>query len=264
MTDSTYNTIVVAFQDEGFAPDPDCVYEDSSVRRTVTQEYLSAVDWSDPGHVARALRVFEQLIEGFDGQALLSLRKALRRDGYELDAEGTITRTAPEPVSLGSLAALRDPAAIIDNLERIQRAADIDPAQVIGSAKELIESTAKTVLLELRLPVNDKDYVPDLVRQAQQALLLHPSSATSGPDGSDAVKKILGSVTGVAVGVAELRNRGFGTGHGARSRRPGLHPRHAQLAVNAALTWCQLVLDTLADPNAPWRAAPNASTTTTT
>lgn len=67
-------------------------------------------------------------------------------------------------------------------------------------------------------------------------------------------KKILGSVTSVAIGVAELRNRGYATGHGAGSARVGLHPRHAQLAVNAAVTWCQLILDTLADTNAPWRS----------
>jgi hypothetical protein len=89
-----------------------------------------------------------------------------------------------------------------------------------------------------------------LIHKAQQALHLHPSSATPGPDGSKAVKRIVGSVTGVAIGVAELRNRGYG----ATSARVGLHARHAHLAVNAAFTWCQLMLDTLADTNAPWRS----------
>lgn len=58
----------------------------------------------------------------------------------------------------------------------------------------------------------------------------------------------------VAIGVAELRNRGWGTGHGAAGSRGGLHARHAQPAVNAAVTWCQLMLDTLTDTDAPWRA----------
>jgi len=57
----------------------------------------------------------------------------------------------------------------------------------------------------------------------------------------------------VTAGLAELRNRGYGTGHGAAGPRVGLRPRHAHLAVNAAITWCQLMLDTLADPEAPWR-----------
>jgi hypothetical protein len=42
MTGSTVGEIGAAFQDEGFAPDPDCTYEDSSVRRQTTQEYLDA------------------------------------------------------------------------------------------------------------------------------------------------------------------------------------------------------------------------------
>jgi hypothetical protein len=67
------------------------------------------------------------------------------------------------------------------------------------------------------------------------------------------VKKILGGVVGVTAGLAELRNRGYGTGHGAAGTRVGLRPRHAHLAVNAAITWCRLMLDTLADPEAPWR-----------
>lgn len=69
------------------------------------------------------------------------------------------------------------------------------------------------------------------------------------------MKKILGGVSAIAIGVAELRNRGYGTGHGAAGERTGLGDRHAHLAVNAALTWCQLMLDTLADPMAPWKGA---------
>ena len=107
------------------------------------------------------------------------------------------------------------------------------------------------MLLERGQPVNEKDSIAALISKAQQSLDLHPSSATPGPDGSDAVKKILGSVMSVATGVAELRNRGYGTGHGATGARVGLRTRHAHLAVNAAITWCQLMLDTLADTSAP-------------
>jgi len=152
-----------------------------------------------------------------------------------------------------SIADLRDPSAIQEQLQRIQRALGYDPALVIGSAKELIESTAKTVLIERGLPVDDKADIPALVREAHLALGLHPSSHAPGPDGSDAVKRILGAVASVAVGVAELRNRGFGTGHGPAGQRVGLGMRHAHLAANAAITWCQLMLDTLADDQAPWR-----------
>jgi hypothetical protein len=256
MTDSTYSRIDRAFQDEGFAPSTTCSYTDSSVRRTRTQEYFESVTWTDPNQVLRVLRVFETLVYGFKTPYTDQFVNSLRRDGYLLDQDtGHITPAGPR-FTVDSLANLKDPSAIREHLDRIGRAVIDDPALAIGSAKELIESTAKVVLTERGLPVDEKADVPALIRQAQQALGLHPSAAAPGPDGSDAVKKILGAVSGVAVGVAELRNRGYGTGHCPAATRAGLRPRHAHLAVNAALTWCQLVLDTLADPEAPWRKNP--------
>jgi hypothetical protein len=192
------------------------------------------------GHGSWAAR--RSMVDKFFGEAFDKLE--------DLEARGRSPELPP-----ASLANLSDPAAILDNLDRIRRAISIDPAQAVGSAKELIESTAKVVLIERGRTVDDKADLPALVKDAQQALVLHPSQATPGPDGTDAVKKILGGVSSIAIGVAELRNRGYGTGHGAASQRVGLRDRHAHLAVNAALTWCQLMLDTLADPKAPWKSS---------
>jgi hypothetical protein len=74
--------------------------------------------------------------------------------------------------------------------------------------------------------------------------------ALPGPDGSDTVKRILGSVSGIAIGLAELPNRGLRhrTRSGPAQAPSGLGARHAHLAVSAAFTWCQLMLDTLSDP----------------
>jgi hypothetical protein len=169
---------------------------------------------------------------------------------------GQITPAGPQ-FPTASLAALKDPSAIREQLDWIQRAIADDPALAVGSAKELIESTAKVVLVEHGMTVSERVDLPELVRQAQQALSLHPSSVVPGPDGTDAVKRILGGVSTVAAGLAELRNRGYGTGHGPAGARVGLRARRAHLALNAAFTWCQLMLDTLADPAAPWRKRPH-------
>jgi hypothetical protein len=50
-------------------------------------------------------------------------------------------------------------------------------------------------------------------------------------------------VSEIVVGLAELRNRGYFTGHGQATAPAGLSARHAHLAVNAAFTWCQLIPD---------------------
>ncbi len=224
MSDTVLRDIDGMWQDEGFAPGP-ADPEVGGQRVSRFQSYLDQVDWADRGHVDRALRVFETALADFDDQYLGGVRRCLERDGYTF-AEGRITGG---PVGLTvrerALSAVKDPAAIRDHLDRISRAlADDDPAQAIGSAKELVESTAKLVLRTRGLKVSDRDDLPELVRKAQMALELHPKQATPGPDGSDAVKRILGGATAAALGINELRNRGFGTGHAQPGVAPGSAP----------------------------------------
>ncbi|MFE2625634.1 abortive infection family protein [Streptomyces caelestis] len=92
-----------------------------------------------------------------------------------------------------------------------------------------------------------------MVSTVQKALKLNAGSAPDGPDNSKAVKKILSGSVDIAVRVAELLNQGFGSGHVQASAPSGLGVRHARLRVNAAVTWCELILDTLSGPAAPWR-----------
>jgi len=116
-----------------------------------------------------------------------------------------------------------DPSAIREQLDHMRRAVSDDPALAVGSAKELIESTAKVVLVELGHVVDEKAALPELARSCQLALGLHPS-APSGPDSSEGVKRILGAVTTIANGLAELRNRGHGTGHARQPPASALDP----------------------------------------
>lgn len=243
------------WEDEGLAPLPE-PNDEVGQRRNLFRSYEDNVDWSDPVRVARVLRVFEVMLQRVSDDDLDTWRQTLERDGYELSAQRRITAAATpaRAVPSASLASLRDPSSIMEQFDRIGRALTTDPALAIGSAKELIEATAKTILVELGLPFDDRTKkLPDLISSAQRGLHLHPSAATAGPDGTDAVKRILGGLSSIAMGVAELRNRGYGTGHAVAGARVGLHTRHAYLAVGAAHTWCQLMIDTFADPAAPWR-----------
>ncbi|MCZ4590425.1 abortive infection family protein [Rhodococcus opacus] len=254
-TDSTVNVIATAFQDEGFAPNYESTYVDSSVRRQTAQHHMESVNWADEEQVARALRAIERIIEDFDQQYTSKFWTALEHDGYrrDPDTKRLLLRAPRSPFADETLSNLTDPSVIKSYLDRLHGAVDTDPELAIGSAKELIESTAKVVLNQLGVTFTKDDTLVQLATRAQESLRLHPKQAkTDGPDGSTGIKSILGGALGIATGVAELRNA-YGTGHG-RDRRPkGLGPRHAHLAANAAFLWCQLMLDTLADPKAPWR-----------
>jgi hypothetical protein len=67
-------------------------------------------------------------------------------------------------LSIDSIARLADPSAIREGFERIRRAISDGPALAVGSAKELIESTAKVVLTERGQPFDDKSDLSKLAR----------------------------------------------------------------------------------------------------
>jgi hypothetical protein len=184
-----------------------------------------------------------------DVATFIGLEEWLERNEPELHARlygGSVQIQAED------LSALADPGAIEDHLRRIQLSVVADPGHAIGVAKELIESTAKLVLEALGERYDDKADVPTLVKQTQRALALHPSTLAPTTKGVESVRRILAGLSSIAVGVAELRNL-YGTGHGKTQRVAGLGSRHAQLAVDAASTYCRALLATLADPSAPWR-----------
>ncbi|MFE0798627.1 abortive infection family protein [Streptomyces sp. NPDC058812] len=90
------------------------------------------------------------------------------------------------------------------------------------AARQLIEATAKTALRELGVPIDKNPALPALVNTVRKALKPDAGSAPDGPDGRKAVKKILSGSVNIAVGVAELRNQGFGSRHGMASAPSGL------------------------------------------
>ncbi|WRZ96486.1 abortive infection family protein (plasmid) [Streptomyces sp. NBC_01007] len=167
------------------------------------------------------------------------LREAFARDDCRLDDElrlhtARITRLT---VHAG---ALTEASGIHAELERVRRFGADSPDDAIGAAKQLIEATAKLVLLKRNLPVDERQDLPALIKQAQQAPRLHPAAVpptrnASSPDNADSIKRILGALTPDAIGVAELRNR-YGTGHGRLAAPTGLDPRHARFAVGTAAT----------------------------
>lgn len=270
MSTTALRKIDKMWQDEGFFPgvQPEPVEDQGwggADRLTRFQGYLNAVDWTNPSQVTRALRVFEVALHHlFDHPwapdwdstpAVERLGRLFNSNGYMFADDGKITGGLITVISGSLLSNLTDPAVVQSHLNRIAIAIDNqDPSLAIGSAKELVESTAKLVLRDRRAAFTNNDDLPALVSKAQAALGIHPSTAESGADGSGGVKRMLGGVVSVTAGMAELRNR-YGTGHGPDSTPRGLGVRHARLAINGAKLWCEFMLDTLADPRAPWRSA---------
>ncbi len=139
-----------------------------------------------------------------------------------------------------------DPAAIREQLERLNSIRDSDPHQVISYAKSLIESTCKVVLKELNRPYDEKSTIPTLIKAAQKALKMHPDTIAPTQKGRATTIRALSNLSQVALAVAELRNE-YGTDHGRTHPSDPLRPRHARLARNMATAYCEFLLDTLSD-----------------
>jgi hypothetical protein len=103
-------------------------------------------------------------------RASSQFRQSLRRDGYQVDEQTGQITPAGRQLSIESIARLADSSAIREGFERIRRAIGDDPALAVGSAKELIESTAKVVLSERGQLFDDKADLPKLARAAQLSL----------------------------------------------------------------------------------------------
>ncbi len=148
-----------------------------------------------------------------------------------------------EPLTDLPLNNLRDPSSIEEHLARINPS---DPPQAISSCKSLIEATIKHVLEELGEAYDDRADIPSLTKQVQKSLKVHPDIIAPTVKGRETIVRILGSLSQVSVGVAELRNE-YGMDHGRTRSSQGLGPRHAGLAFGAAQTFCRFLLETLAD-----------------
>jgi len=132
---------------------------------------------------------------------------------------------------------------ITQKIRRMEESLESDPNLAIGTAKELIESICKTILLQ-RNKTPDKDWdLPRLVKETVKELKLTPKDIPGEIKASEIVKTILGNLAQVINGINELRNN-YGTGHGKDAKFRGLSSRHAKLATGVASTLAIFLLET--------------------
>ena len=166
-----------------------------------------------------------------------ALQKAFARIDWELDEAGDL-----RPAGVGVVGSMKGRPAIDDQLERLRRASD-DPALLLGTAKEMLESTAKYVLEEFNVPYTPRMHFDELWHHARDRLALLPDQVDTLKPGGSQVRAILGASWTIAKTVNELRNL-EGTGHG-RTLPTGVTPDMALLVVREACSVAELSLATL-------------------
>jgi hypothetical protein len=128
-------------------------------------------------------------------------------------------------------------------IERLERAVDTDPALAIGTAKELVETCCKSILTKLGIEFSRGADINDLTKTLAKALKLVPEGIPNEAKGSENVRLILRNLSALPGYLTELRGL-YGTGHGRDGKHRGLEPRHARLAVGAAVVFIDFVTET--------------------
>lgn len=207
---------------------------------------LRSLDWGDPdyeGHVIEAVpRILGQRGRGVNAKFVnlsevedaLSLKAFLQESepklsaalyGGEGDAVMDDLSTASDALGIGDVDV---------HAARIRRGLRDDPALAIGSAKELLETVLKAILgLKGNGPETYQD-LPKLVKAVNRKLGLDAAGERGSEPGAGQRRQLFGSMSMIVIATGELRNAGFGTGHGGVDR-PELDLPTARLVVSSAV-----------------------------
>jgi Abortive infection C-terminus len=161
------------------------------------------------------------------------------------DCKTIASRLMAGKIDLGHLkkaTACFDAKHLAEQIHRIERSIDSDPALAIGSAKELIETCCKTILAERGKPVSGTPDIPTLTKHTLRELKLVPEGVHEATRGVDVLRRLLQSLGTIGNNLAELRGL-YGTGHGKHGEFEGLLPHHARLAVGCAATLVTFLFD---------------------
>lgn len=136
-----------------------------------------------------------------------------------------------------------DAAWMQKEIERLEQSVERDPALAIGTAKELVESCCKSILAKRGIEVPKKADLPELTKTLAKELRLVPEGISDEAKGAETVRLILRNLGSLTQYLAELRGL-YGSGHGRDGQHRGLEPRHARLAVGAAVAFIDFVTET--------------------
>lgn len=245
----TLRTITDLFEghgfSQGFVPPEELP---GGQRRNLVEYYYADIDLNDRQQVLRLLAVFDDILFEIPDSLEEGKRKLIRlveRDGFEYCNGRTVDSGSNDSVDLAIPSTL-DTGHLSVYLDRINNSIESDPELAVGTTKELVEATLKSILRGLNESFDEsKEDIPVLLKKVQKALELAPGEVDAERRGADAIKRILSNLGAVAIGVAELRNL-YGSGHG-RSQRRAVDARLARLVVGSGCTLCKFLLETYED-----------------
>lgn len=204
-------------------------------------EMLHPVVRSDADEVQRLRQAFNNILQK-DGYEIV---EKMHLSGRPVFAARQIDLLSVSPAidTVKEQFNVLDSDYVMQQITRMEASVRDDPALAIGTAKELIETCCKTVLLERGNEVGEKWDLSQLVKYTSRELKLTPEDIPDNVKAANTIRRVLGNLASITQGLAELRNT-YGTGHGKDAKHKGLTARHARLAVSAASTFAVFLVQT--------------------
>ncbi|MYF30483.1 MAG: abortive infection family protein [Gammaproteobacteria bacterium] len=131
---------------------------------------------------------------------------------------------------------------LYEDLRRLEHIGDTEPGEAIGLAKEIVESCCKLILDDRNVPYPETADIPKLLKLLRGEIEIMPQGIRETAKASNEIRDVLTSLGKIAHALGPIRNA-YGKGHGRGRNFKGLEPRHARLAIGAASTFVDFVLD---------------------
>lgn len=241
--------IEMIFEAAGLSPKSDHAPQVSGQRRTLVEQYYVNLDFGNRADIRRLLVAYEEVIEQLQQEqdrvinpegveaTINSLLRRMKRDGFRFengrfisDALNLAIVQAPSLVQLTE-------ASIIEHVGKARYKIETgDYAGAITSAYTLVEGFLKELLRRTSTAFNENEGdIRSLYKLIAQPLNLEPK----GDHLENYLKAILDGLQKQIGGLFEIANKASDR----HARRYSPAPHHAKLAVNAAFTLCEFLLE---------------------
>ena len=245
----TLHEIEMIFDAGNLTPRPGHDPQVGGQRRSLVECYYANLDFTSVADVKRLLAVYEEIMHNLrtiaernadrENVTLNSLLRRMERDGFRYENGRFLSDSLDSALAnVPSLVRLTDDS-IKEHLQKASiKIANGDSAGAITNAYTLVEEFLKQILRTTGTPFKDTE--GDI--RALYKLVAGPLNLDPGGESLESyLKAILGGLQSQVGGLYELANKTSDR----HARRYNPAPHHARLAVNAAFTLCEFLLESL-------------------
>lgn len=247
LTGYTLREIEMTFDAGNFSPRADCDPQVGGQRRSLVECYYANIDFTSVSDVKRLLAVYEEIIENLTQAAerqpqenhkatINGLLRRMERDGFRCESRRFISDGLNALVIAPSITQLTE-ESIQEHVEKARgKIANGDAAGAIVNAYTLVETFLKQLLRKTGTPFSESE---GDIRALYKAVSGPLHLDQKGESLENYLKAILEGLQRQIGGLYELANKASDR----HAHRYNPAPHHARLAVNAAFTFCEFLLE---------------------